>query len=310
MNQDKNTIYRSSVTAWLYLLPTIFVLAVFIFYPALRTFAMAFYRQNFYLGTHQFIGWENFHNLFNGPFAPGFIQTCIQTVIFSVLCVSLTLMISMILSVLANHKIRGAKIYRMLLIWPFALSPAVAGTIFAYIYNPEVGIINTTLRFLFNVQPGWLTNPILAFVVAVFAAVWKNLGFNIVFYLAALQNIPKDSIEASKIDGANELQTFVHVIFPLLTPTSFFLLFTNITYSLFDSFAIIDVLTRGGPMGQSPIGNVGITTTLMYKIFLDGFGGSANMGFAAAETIILMIIVAVFTLLQFGILGKKVNYDF
>jgi len=141
------------------------------------------------------------------------------------------------------------------------------------------------------------------------AAVWKNLGYNIIFYLAALQNIPKEPIEAAKIDGASELQIFRYVIFALLSPTSFFLLFTNITYSLFESFAIIDVLTRGGPIGQAPFDHAGMTTTLMYKIFLDGFGGSANMGFAAAETIVLMVIVAIFSLFQFGLLGRKVNYD-
>jgi len=309
MKSDKNSIYRSSLTAWLYLLPTLLILVVFIFYPALKTFVMAFYRQNFYLGTQNFIGSENFRNLFTGPFAPGFIQTCLQTVVFSISCVFLTLSIALCLSVLANHSIRGAHIYRMLLIWPFALSPAVAGTIFAYIYNPEVGIMNTVLQFCFSLKPGWLTNPFLAFIVAVLASVWKNLGYNIIFYLAALQNIPKEPIEAAKIDGASELQIFRYVIFALLSPTSFFLLFTNITYSLFDSFAIIDVLTRGGPMGQAPFDHAGMTTTLMYKIFLDGFGESANMGFAAAETIVLMVIVAIFSLFQFGLLGRKVNYD-
>lgn len=309
MKRDKNSMYHSSFMAWLYLLPTLLILVVFIFYPALKTFVMALYRQKFYLGTQNFIGIENFRNLFTGPFAPGFIQTCLQTVVFSISCVFLTLSIALFLSVLANQPLYGAPLYRMLLIWPFALSPAVAGTIFAYIYNPEVGLVNTVLQFCFSVKPGWLTNPFLAFVVAVLASVWKNLGYNIIFYLAALQNIPKEPIEAAKIDGASSLQIFRYVIFALLSPTSFFLLFTNITYALFESFAIIDVLTRGGPIGQAPFDHVGMTTTLMYKIFLDGFGGSANMGFAAAETIVLMVIVAIFSLFQFGLLGRKVNYD-
>lgn len=310
MNQDKNTVFKAKWVPYFYLLPTLLVLILFIYYPAIKTFILAFYRSNFILGTRKFIGIENFKNLFTGPLSPGFIQTCIQTIVFSALVVGLGLGISMFLAVLTGEKIRGAKIYRLLLIWPFALSPAVAGVVFSFMFNPEVGVINMFLDSLFNIKPGWLTNPYLAFLVAVFAAVWKNLGYNIVFYLAALQNVSKDPLEAAEIDGASRLSRFVHVLFPLLGPTTFFLLFTNITYSLFDSFAIVDVLTRGGPMGPAPyMDNVGLTTTLMYKIFLDGFGGSSNMGFAAAQTFVLMIIVMIFTILQFGILGKKVNYD-
>jgi len=310
MNQNKNAIFKGKVLPYLYLLPTLLVLIIFIYYPAIKTFILAFYRSNFILGTRKFIGIENFKNLFSGALSPGFIQTCIQTVAFSILVVTIGLGISMFLAILTSEKIKGAKYYRLLLIWPFALSPAVAGTVFSFMFNPEVGVINIFLDTIFSIKPGWLTNPYLAFFVAVFAAVWKNLGYNIVFYIAALQNISKDPLEAAEIDGASRLSKFIHILFPLLSPTSFFLLFTNITYSLFDSFAIIDVITRGGPMGHPPLmDNVGITTTLMYKIFLDGFGGSSNMGFAAAETFVLMIIVMVITIFQFSILGKRVNYD-
>jgi sn-glycerol 3-phosphate transport system permease protein len=310
MNQDKNTVFKAKFVPYIYLLPTLLVLIVFIYYPAIKTFILAFYRSNFILGTRNFIGIENFKNLFTGPLAPGFIQTCFQTIIFSALVVVLGLGISMFLAILTGENIKGAKIYRILLIWPFALSPAVAGIVFSFMFNPEVGVINMFLNSIFNIKPGWLTKPYLAFFVSVFAAVWKNLGYNIVFYLAALQNVSKDPLEAAEIDGASRFSRFTHVLFPLLSPTTFFLLFTNITYSLFDSFAIVDVLTRGGPMGNGVYtNNVGITTTLMYKIFLDGFGGSSNMGFAAAETFVLMLIVMVFTMIQFGILGKKVNYD-
>ncbi len=310
MNQNKNVIFKAKFIPYLYLLPTSLVLIIFIYYPAIKTFILAFYRSNFFLGTRKFIALENFKNLFIGALAPGFIQTCIQTLAFAFFVVILGLSISMILAVLTSENIKFSKYYRLLLIWPFALSPAVASTVFSFMFNPEVGVINMFLTSVFNVKPGWLTNPYLAFFVAVFAAVWKNLGYNIVFYIAAFQNISKDPLEAAEIDGASRFSKFIHIIFPLLSPTSFFLLFTNITYSLFDSFAIIDVLTKGGPMGRAPLmDNVGMTTTLMYKIFLDGFGGSSNMGFAAAETFILMIIVMIITMFQFGIIGKKVNYD-
>lgn len=310
MNQNKNAIFKSKTIPYLYLLPTSLVLIIFIYYPTIKTFILAFYRSNFILGTRKYIGIENFKNLFTGALAPGFIQTCIQTLVFAFFVVVLGLGISMFLAVLTNEKIKGVKYYRLLLIWPFALSPAVAGTVFSFMFNPEVGVINIFLNAVFNIKPGWLTNPYLAFSVAVMAAVWKNLGYNIVFYIAAFQNISKDPLEAAEMDGASKFSKFIHILFPLLSPTSFFLLFTNITYSLFDSFAIIDVLTKGGPMGQPPfMDNVGLTTTLMYKIFLDGFGGSSNMGFAAAEIFVLMIIVMIIAMFQFGILGRRVNYD-
>ena len=281
----------------------------FIFYPALKSVILAFYRSNFFLGTRKFIGFGNFRNLFKGPLAPGFIQCFFQTILFSLCVLGIGISFSLFLAIQANKRIRGARIYRLLLIWPFALSPAVAGTIFTFLFNSEIGIINEVLEKLFNLKPMWLSNPNLAFCVTVTAAVWKNLGYNIVFYLAALQNLSSEPLEAADIDGASGWRKFWNIMFPLLSPTTFFLIFTNLTYSFFDSFGIIDVLTKGAPMGNVPFDNAGITTTLMYKVFIDGFGGSSNMGFAAAEGTILMILVAGFSYLHFEVFGKKVNYD-
>lgn len=310
MNQDKNAVFKSNSKVFAYLFPTIIVLLLFIYYPAFKTFVLAFYRSNFFIGTKKFIGFENFKNLFVGVLAPGFYQTFIQTILFSFLVVFGGMAISLFLAIQANKNIKGAKIYRLLLIWPFALSPSVAAIIFSFVFNPEVGVVNIFLNTLFNIKPGWLTNPYLAFIVAVFGSIWKNLGYNIVFYLAALQSISKEPLESATVDGASDAKKFRYILLPLLSPVSFFLLFTNITYSFFDSFGLIDILTKGGPMGPAPLlNNEGITTTLMYKIFLDGFGGSSNMGFASAQTIILMIMVSLLSLFQFGFLGKKVNYD-
>ncbi len=307
--KNKQAVFVSKRIPWLYLAPTLLILLVFIYYPAVKVFVTAFYRNNFFLGTRTFIGLENFRNMFTGVLAPGFRQILVQTVVLSLLIVLISIGVSLFLAILANRKIKGAKIFRMLLIWPFALPTAVAGMIFTFMFNPEVGIVNEILGALFNVKLMWLSNPFLAFCVVLTAAVWKNIGYNIVFFLAGLQNISKEPLEAADLDGANAWQKFVHILFPLLSPTTFFLVFTNISYSIFDSFAIIDVLTKGAPVGKGFFGNTGTTTTLMYSIFQEGFGGSSNMGFAGAQSIILMFVVAVFTAIQFGAFKKKVQYD-
>jgi sn-glycerol 3-phosphate transport system permease protein len=308
--KDQNEAFHSRIIPWLYLFPTLAILLVFIFYPAWKSIILSLFRSNLFLGTRKFIGLENFHNLFSGPLAPGFRQVVVQTLVFSSLVVSLGLLLSLFIAIQANKDIKGAKLYRMLLIWPFALSPAIAATIYLFMFNPEVGIVNSILSFLFGIRPRWLDSPITAFCLTVCAAVWKNLGYNIVFYIAALQSIPKTPLEAGDIDGASGYQKFRYILLPLLSPTTFFLLFTNITYSFFDSFGIIDLLTKGGPVGNGPFfSHEGVTTTLMYKMFLDGFGGSSNMGFAAAEALMLMALVALAVSLQFKFFAKRVHYE-
>lgn len=304
--KETNAVFKSRGISFLYLSPTILILLTFIFYPAWKAIILSLYRSNLFLGTRKFIGAENIQNLFWGPLAPGFRQVMVQTIIFSTLVVGIGISVSLFLSVQANKDIKGARIYRMLLIWPFALSPAIAATIALFMFNPEVGLVNAVLHM--NIR--WLDSPVLAFLLTVCIAVWKNLGYNIVFYLAALQSIPRSPLEAADIDGASPVKKIWLVTFPLLGPTTFFLLFTNITYSFFDTFGIIDMLTRGGPVGPGPFfDKEGLTTTLMYKVYLDGFGGSSNMGFAAAEGLVLMAFVVLVTFLQFRFLGKRIHYE-
>ena len=304
--KEKNAVFTSRIVPYIYLSPTLIILLVFLFYPAWKSIILSMYRSNLFLGTRKFIGLENLKSLFTGPLAPGFLQVLAQTVIFSILVVVLSLFISLFLAVQASKDIRGARVYRVLLIWPFALSPAIAATIALFMFNPEVGIVNT----LTGLSIRWLDSPVPAFFLTVGIAVWKNLGYSIVFYLAALQSLPKSPLEAANIDGATTMQRFWLVTYPLLSPTTFFLLFTNLIYSFFDSFAIIDMLTRGGPVGPGPLlDNEGITTTLMYKVYLDGFGGSSNMGFAAAEGVVLMVLVGIAALFQFRFLAKRVHYE-
>ncbi len=307
---NENAVFKGPVFVSFFLLPTILILIIFLYFPAWHSIVLSFFRNNLFLGTRKFIGFENFKNLFTGPLAPAFIQSLFQTLAISLLIVISGLAVSVFLAVQSNKNIRAAGVYRLLLIWPFALSPAVAGTIFLFIFNPEVGIMNTILDYLFSIKPRWLDSPVLAVSLVVFAAVWKNLGYNIVFYLAALQNIPKEPLEAAEIDGAGHFRSFFSVLLPLLSPTTFFLVFTNLSYSFFETFGLIDILTTGGPVGPpGPLDNTGITTTVMYKVFQDGFGGSSNMGFAAAEGVILILMVGIVTYLQFSKFSRRVHYQ-
>jgi sn-glycerol 3-phosphate transport system permease protein len=301
-------IFAHRTLPWLLLAPTLLVLIVFLYYPALQSMVLSFYRSNLFLGTRNFIGFGNYRQLFAGPLTPAFRQVVFQTVIFAVLVIFPGISIAMALAVQANKPIKGARVYRLLLMWPFALSPAVAGTIFLFMFNPEVGVINQVLNALFGIRPRWLDNPVLAFVLVVVAAVWKNLGYNIVFYLAALQNVPKELNEAAEIDGATGAQRFMRITVPMLSPTTFFLVFTNLVFSFFGAFALIDIITKGGPVGPAPFNETGITSIFIYKIFQDGFGGSSNIGFAASQGVLLMIIVATITVIQFRSGSDKVYY--
>ena len=301
-------IFRHPVLGWALFAPTIAVLLVFLYYPVIQSLILSTYRSNLFLGTRRFIGLANYGAIFFGPQAPAFWQSVVQTIVFALLVTFPGVAISMVLALLASQPIRGGRIYRILLIWPFALSPAVAGTIFLFMFNPEVGIVNQILSFLFDIKPRWLDNPVLAFTIVVSAAIWKNLGYNIVFYLAALQNVPKNLHEAAAIDGADGLIRLFKITVPMLGPTTFFLVFTNLAYSFFNAFALIDILTSGGPVGSGVADNAGVTTILIYKIFNDGFGGSSNMGLAAAQGVVLMVIAAWMTAMQFRIRRNKVYY--
>jgi len=307
---EGSPVFKSKTTAWLLLLPTLVVLLIFLYYPAIQSFVLSMYRSNLILGTRRFIGLDNFQQLFSGILAPMYRQVVLQSVVFSASVVILGLAISLAFAMLANQKVTGSRVYRLLLIWPFALSPAIAGTIFSFLFNPQVGEVNHFLNALFGIAPRWLDNPILAFSLVVTAAIWKELGYNVVFYLAALQNIPGELSEAAAIDGANAWQRFRSVTLPLLSPMTFFLVFTNLAYAFFEVFGLIDILTKGGPIGPASLhlDNAGLTTTMIYRLYQDGFGGTGSLGFAGAQGVVLLILVAFITVLQFRYGGRNVHY--
>ena len=302
-----HAVFKSRYLPWILLLPSLIILSVFIYFPALQTFVLSFYKSNLRLGTRRFTGFENFATLFTGVFAPAYRQIFLQSILFSASVVFIGLSISVILATLASQKITGARVYRLFLIWPFALSPAVAATIFAFLFNPQVGGVNLILNELFGIKPRWLDTPWLAFMLVVGAAVWKNLGYNIVFYLAALQNIPKEYAEAAAIDGAGPIQRFFRITLPMLSPMTFFLLFTNLTFSFFDAFGIIDILTRGGPIGYPPFDNAGMTTIMMYRVFQEGIE-QGKSGFAAAFSLFILMIIVIITIFQFRYGSRRIQY--
>jgi sn-glycerol 3-phosphate transport system permease protein len=222
--------------------------------------------------------------------------------LISAAIVVISMGLSLLIATMAYLPIKGASIYRTLLVWPYAISPAVAGLIFLLMFNPVGGIINHTLDTLFGFKPGWTKDPTYAPLTIIIASVWKSMGYNILFYIAGLQNVPKDLIEAGAIDGANVVRRFRSIVWPLLSPITFFLIITNTTYAFFETYATIDYLTPGGGPLQS-------TNTMMYQVAQLGvFGERADLGKAAAESIVLFLVVIGMTLVMFRTGGRQVTY--
>jgi sn-glycerol 3-phosphate transport system permease protein len=279
---------------YLLLLPSFFILIVFLFYPAIETFRLSLYKVHPFGIRKIFAGFYNFQKLFTST---DYLRSFVTSLVFSVAVVVVGLFVSLMIAVLLNQKLRGQRIYRSLLIWPYALSPAISGAIFLFLFNPANGYLIFFSETFFGVRPGWLTNGTLALIVVTMAATWKNLGYNIIFYLTGLQNVQK---EAASIDGAGAVKRFRVITFPLLTPMTFFLLVMNLIYSFFASFGLIDVLTEGGPANS--------TTILIYQLYKDFFVFHKT-GYAAAESFILFTLVVGLTLIQFRTTGRRVHYQ-
>jgi sn-glycerol 3-phosphate transport system permease protein len=288
--------FKGWLTPILLLAPTLIVLALFLYYPSLDTFRLSTLLIRLGNPRSAFVCVNNFTRLANDS---DYLNSIVTTVSMSVAIVVIGLVLSLLIATLAYQPIKGAAFYRTLLIWPYAISPAVAGVIFLLLFNPTGGIINYFLDRVFGVQIPWLNNPTFAPWAVIIASVWKSLGYNILFYLAGLQNIPKDLLEAASIDGANAIQRYFSVVIPLLSPITFFLIITNTTYAFFESFGTIDYLTGGGPLES--------TTTMMYNIYVVGVRNN-DLGKAAAESILLFVMVIGLTVFQFRTAGQRVSY--
>jgi sn-glycerol 3-phosphate transport system permease protein len=298
-------VFRNSVLAWIFLAPTLVILALFLYYPGLDTLRLSTLLTFVGAPRSRFVCMDNFTALVGDA---SYLRSLSVTFFISFAIVILGLASSLLIALLVQQPIRGAALYRTFLIWPYAISPAVAGIIFFIIFNPLGGIFNHFLNTTGLAQLlalagiprlNWLSNPNLAPWVVILASVWKQMGYNILFYIAGLQNLPHNLQEAAAIDGAGAIRRFFTITVPLLSPITFFLVVTNMTYAFFDIFGTIDLLTAGGPSRS--------TSVLIYKIYEIGVS-AGNLGQAAAQSIILFILVVGLTILQFAN-EKKVNYN-
>jgi sn-glycerol 3-phosphate transport system permease protein len=293
---EKRARYKSAWLPYALVAPQLLVSVLFFFWPAVQALYQSVLLQDAFGSSVQFVWFENFENLWNDP---NYLESFKTTALFSVSVAVLGLVISLVLAVFADRVVRGTAIYRTFLIWPYAVAPVVVGVLWMFLLSPTLGIISHALRPL-GIEWNHALNGRHAMILIVIAAVWKQISYNFLFFLAGLQSIPKSLIEAAAIDGAGPVRRFFSIVFPLLSPTSFFLLVINIVYAFFDTFGIIEATTIGGPGKDTEI--------LVYKVFSDGFKGG-DLGGSAAQSVILMFIVITLTVVQFRYVEKKVNYS-
>ena len=293
---EKRVRFKSAWLPWALIAPQMVIVLVFFFWPAGQAIYQSFLREDAFGTSTEFVGIDNFVELFNDA---SYLASFKTTLIFSVLVAVLGLVISLMLAVMADRVIKGATGYKTLLIWPYAVAPAVAGVLWLFMFAPSIGVVAWALR---RVGFDWnhLLNGTHAMALIVMAAVWKQISYNFLFFLAGLQSVPKSLIEAAAIDGAGPWRRFWTVQFPLLSPTTFFLLVMNVIYAFFDTFGIVDAATHGGP-GKD-------TAILVYKVYFDGFKG-LDLGGSAAQSVVLMVIVIALTVFQFRYVEKKVSYS-
>jgi sn-glycerol 3-phosphate transport system permease protein len=292
---ENRAIFSGKTLAYLLVLPQLAISLIFFYWPAVQAVWQSFLVQDAFGLSTEFVWFENYVALLKQP---GYYHAIVVTFVFSALVVFFSMALGLLLAVMANQNIKGVQIYRTFLIIPYAVAPAVASAVFIFMFQPGLGMIARALQ-----RSGIDWNPVLnendAMILVVIVAVWNQISYNFLFFLAGLQSIPKSVIEAAAIDGARPMRRFWTIVFPLLSPTTFFLIVVNITYAFFNTLGIIDTATEGGPNGA--------TATLVYKVFRDGKGGS-DLGGSAAQSVILMIIVIVLTAVQFRYVEKKVHY--
>jgi sn-glycerol 3-phosphate transport system permease protein len=292
---EKRARFESRWLPYALIAPQMAITLVFFFLPAGQAVYQSLFVQDAFGNATQFVWFENFQDLFRND---EYLASFRVTAVFSFLVAILGLSISLLLAVLADRVIRSATVYKTLLIWPYAVAPAVAAVLWLFLFNPTLGIVAHWLKGL-GIPWDPLLNGTHALVMVVVAATWKQISYNFLFFLAGLQSIPKSLIEAAAIDGAGPVKRFVTIVFPLLSPTTFFLLVVNIIYAFIETFAIIDTATGGGP-GQA-------TQILVYKVFADGFKG-LDLGSSYAQSVVLMVILITLTVVQFRYVERKVQY--
>ena len=292
---EKKVRFKSRWLPWVLIAPQLAIVLIFFFWPAGQALHQSVLQEDVFGMSREFVGMQNFSRLFNDPL---YLESFQTTVVFSVLVAFCGLTLALLLAVMADRVWRAASVYKTLLIWPYAVAPAVAGVLWLFLFASPMGVIAFALRWL-GVDWNHLLDSRDAMTLIVVAAVWKQISYNFLFFLAGLQSIPKSLLEAAAIDGAGPWHRFRTIVFPLLSPTTFFLLVINVVYAFFDTFAIIDATTHGGP-GKA-------TSILVYKVYYDGFK-AMDMGSSAAQSVILMFIVVCLTVVQFRFIERKVQY--
>jgi sn-glycerol 3-phosphate transport system permease protein len=295
MAVEKRVRFKSWWLPWALIAPQMAIILVFFFWPASQALLYSVQQQDAFGTSTQWVGLANFKTLFADE---TYLASFRVTAVFSVLVAAIGLSLSMLLAVMADRVVKASGFYKTLLIWPYAVAPAIAGVLWLFMFAPSIGVVSYALRAL-GIDWNHLLNSTHAMTLIVLAAVWKQISYNFLFFLAGLQSIPKSLIEAAAIDGAGPWRRFWTVQFPLLTPTTFFLLVINIIYVFIDTFAIIDAATSGGP-GKD-------TAILVYKVYHDGFK-ALDLGGSAAQSVVLMTILIALTVIQFRYVEKRVHY--
>ena len=291
----KRVHYPRSLLPYLLVAPQVIITLVFFIWPASQALWQSLLIQDAFGLSTEFVWFENFQALFADPL---YLAAFKRTAFFSLAVAFVSMSYALILAGFADRVVRGATAYRTLLIWPYAIAPVLAGALWVFMFNPTLGILAYALEFL-GYDWNHKVNGGQAMALVIMAAAWKQVAYNFLFYLAAMQSIPKSVVEAAAIDGAGPMRRFWTIIFPLISPTTFFLLVINAVYAFFDTFGIIHAVTQGGPANA--------TTILVYKVFNDGFVG-LDLGSSAAQSVILMVLVIAMTVVQFRFIERKVEY--
>jgi sn-glycerol 3-phosphate transport system permease protein len=291
----QSVVFPNKVLPYLLLTPQIVLTVVFFFWPASQALYQSVLREDPFGLRSGFVGLANFRAILSNP---DYLHSLQVTVVFSLATALLSMAAALLLATSAERVVRGRNIYRTLLIWPYAVAPAIAGMLWLFMFNPAMGTFAYILR-----RNGFHWDPLLngnqAMTMVIIAAAWKQISYNFLFFVAGLQAIPKSLIEAAAIDGARGAKRFWTIVFPLLAPMTFFLLVVNTVYAFFDTFGIIHAVTGGGPAKA--------TETLVYKVYNDGFV-NLILGDSAAQSVILMVIVIALTAIQFRYVERKVHY--
>jgi sn-glycerol 3-phosphate transport system permease protein len=292
---EKRVIFRHKYLPYFFVAPQILITLVFFIWPASQALYQSLLQEDAFGLSTKFVGLSNFIDIFTDQ---AYLHSIVVTAVFSFSVATLAMSLALLLAVMADRVIRGATVYKTLIIWPYAVAPVVAGVLWFFLFNPTVGILTFYLAAV-GIRWNHTLNGNQAMLLVIVASAWRQISYNFLFFLAGLQAVPKSLIEAAAIDGAKPVRRFWTIVFPLLSPTAFFLIVVNIVYAFFDTFGVIHAITDGGP-NQA-------TNILVFKVYHDGFLG-LDLGGSAAQSVILMILVISLTVIQFRYIERRVHY--